>query len=747
MATANIRWRRWLRLTPFKLGCVLIALAISLYAGFGGVKPALLQSLDNQLTTAMFMWRGPQPTTDQVVIVDIDEASLVRHGQWPWSRDLVAQLVEQIAAARPRVLGLDIVFAEPDRSSPKQVLPKLSNYLPSLDAVLRQPLPEPLDYDLRLGQALSTLPSVLGYPFQTTLAAGLAAGESPWPSATIQLVPDTADYSQLALPKARRAVINIADVALGESEGFFNVFPDRSGTVRRVPLIMAFQTLPYPSLALEMVRIGHGQQVIRLHSVGSSQRPDRRGLLGVEVGERFLPTDDRGQVTVNYRGPSHSFRYLSAAEVLAGHHHELLRDRYVLLGTSAAGLLDLRATPFSSVVPGVEIHATIIDNVLQGDLFAHDRLTEAGLTVSILLVGGLLLSACLAFGGPVSGGLSGLLLLAAVLVGNYQLFFLRHIQLGLIYPLLSFGVLFVLLTLYNYFYSTREKRFIHGAFGQYVSPQVVSELVKNPAKLTLSGEQKELSVLFSDIRNFTTLSEQMDTIQLAGFMNDYLSVMSDIVMAEQGMVDKYIGDAIMAMWGAPLEDDQHAARAVRCALRMIEALAPLNDTFAARGLPVIDIGIGINTGLMQVGNFGSAKRFNYTVLGDHVNLSSRLEGLNKNYGTRLLISEYTRRQIGESFCCRLIDRVRVKGKSQAVAIYEPLVEGALESAAQQRLQDYHQALELYRQQDFAAALERFSALVQDEPLPLYRLYGERCRHYLEQPPCPEWDGVASYSEK
>ncbi len=736
--------RRLLRPTPFWLGCVFVVVCVIAYLFLNAERPDALRALDNQMISAMFRWRGVEAVSGEVVVVDIDEKSLARYGQWPWPRDMVAQLVAMIGAAKPKVLGLDIVFAEEDRSSPAHVVDYLRRRYPRQLQQLGE-LPGDINYDELLGEALASFHTVLGYSFLNDGVTAVGA-DPPWPGCTIRITPVGSDYRQLVLPRATGVLSNIPDISQGESEGFFNVFPDRSGTVRRVPLMMLYGDMPYPSLALEMVRIGLQEQVLTLRTAPLEDVAGRLGVVGVTVGEHFLPTDSRGQVSVNFRGPSKTFLYISAADVLAGKCVDQLRERYVLLGTSAAGLFDLRATPFSAVVPGVEVHATIIDNVLSDDLFRRDLYTESAATLLILLMGGLLLSACLSFAGPVAGGILGALILAAVVVGDYRLFFLRHVQIGIVYPLLCLVALFLLLTLYNYFYSAREKRFIREAFSQYVSPHIVAELVKNPQMLSLSGQQKELTVMFSDIRSFTSLSEQLDTHELGRFMNEYLSAMSDIVMDTWGMVDKYIGDAIMALWGAPLEDEQHASRAVACALRMIEALPRLNDGFTARGLLPVNIGIGINTGLMQVGNFGSEKRFDYTVLGDNVNLSSRLEGLNKNYGTNILISQFTYARVADTYRCRFIDRVKVQGKSNAVAIYEPLTSEQLASISEEQLQMYAEALDLYWQRDFSASLALFSSLEQRDDIQLYRLYRQRCEHYIAEAPPSDWDGAASWSK-
>jgi len=732
-----------IRLSPFKLGCLSVVAACLIYYAFGNQKPALLTSLDNRVADAMFRWRGPEKTTGSVVIIDIDEKSLKAIGQWPWPRNVVAQLIDRIQAEGPRAIGLDIVFAEPDRTSPYRYVDELQRIygikLPNLPSNAD---PEILNHDLALGRSLAAGPTVLGYTFQLYDDGLKTAGDVPFPSCLIKINPETTPYTDLALPVAYRAVINVVDVAQGLSEGFFNVFlfHDTSGTIRKVPLFIMLDEIPYPSLALEVFRIGMQKNDLVIHASRRFRVP-KTGMLGVGVGDRLIPTDDNGRIAVNFRGPAKSFAYVSAVDVLRGEHQRQLIDKYVLIGTSSAGLFDLVATPFSNAYPGVEVHATIIDNMIAGDPFTHDIFTENGWTYALIIVGGIALSMLLAYGGPLSGGVGGLLIILAVLFGNYHMFFQKNMLVGVVYPFLSFLFVFLVATLSNYFFEGREKSFIRSAFGHYVSPRVVSQLMQNPDKLSLKGEQKQLTVLFSDIRGFTTISEQLNSEQLSSFMNEYLTIMSNCIISHGGTVDKFIGDAIMAIWGAPLDDANHAVHAVRAALSMMDRLKEVQLDYAQRELPAIDIGIGINTGIMSVGNFGSHERFDYTVMGDSVNLASRLEGANKDYGTHIIISEFTRTALGDQFFCRYVDKVRVKGKNKAVMIYEPLAEGVPDAALLREAEVFENAAADYRAQKFLRAREAIETLYCNNPLRLYAIYLNRIDKYLQSPPPADWDGV------
>jgi len=743
------RLKSFLTPSPFKVGCLVTLAAILLFTSFGQQKPDMLETLDNRLTDTMFRWRGVVKPAQPIVIVDIDEKSLRTIGQWPWPRNTVAKMIRNLGTGGAKVIGMDIVFAEADRTSPKNFIDELHQLLPAQlppEALAELKAKESLDHDLALGKALAVTPSVLGYVFQTQDDGLKNQADMPFPSGATRLAPSSIRYEDISLLRAYRAITNVTAVAQAQSEGFFNVFPDASGTVRKVPLFMMMDGVPYPSLALEMLRIGLGAQETTIQ-VSRQDQGNAKDILGVEVGTTFIPTDERGQLTVNFRGPGQTYAYLSAADILAGKNLNQVQGKYVLIGTSAAGLLDLRATPFSNIYPGVEVHANIIDNILSHDPLTHDVFTEIGITYALLLVGGLGLSTLLAYASPLLGGLGGLLLVAGTLAGNY-LFFFSHGQLvGLSYPLLTILAIFLVVTLFNYFFEGQKKRFISSAFGHYVSPQIVNQLMEHPERLSLQGEQKNLTVFFSDIWGFTSISEKMTSEELGRFMNEYLTAMSTIVLKSKGTVDKFIGDAVMAIWGAPLEDADHAANCVRAAFKMMETLKARQEDWAKRGMPEVAIRIGINTGVVSVGNFGSDQRFDYTVMGDSVNLASRLEGANKAYGTGIIISEYTKAALGEGFYCRMLDMVRVKGKDVPVLIYEPLCEGEPTPELRKATESFTKALEHYANREFQEATEIIQTLNTAAPSQLYGLYLDRLAHFTVSPPPEDWDGVFTFTTK
>jgi len=666
--------RRFFSLPPFKAGCLLIFLSCLLFYSFGNEKPLFLSSIDHRIMDMMFRLRGPEAATGELVIVDIDERSLRELGQWPWPRKILAALTARIHESGAKALGFDIVFAEADRTSPVRTMD-------NLDPALRRKIPDDIfslladnpgmDYDLRFGNAVAKGPTILGYTFQMK-DDGLKQGSGlPLPSARIRVLPENTEFGDLALFRAYRAILNISPVARAQSEGFFNVSTDASGTVRQVPLLIMMDGIPYPSLALEMCRVGKGFDTITIHASDRIHMP-RRAVLGIGLKHRFLPTDRHGRLFVNFRGPENSFPHVSAADLLEGKKTNILHDKMVLVGSSASGLFDLRATPFSSTVAGVEINANIIDNLLKQDPFVYDIYTEIGITYVLVVSGGLLLTCLLCLFGPLTGAFAAGLFFFLVLAGDYFFLFLDHQHVGITYPMATCLCILMTVSILNYFQEGKARKYIQDAFGHYVAPEVVARLIRDPEALSLKGEQKELTILFCDIREFTAISERMNSRELGWFMNEFLTGMSRVIMENGGTVDKFIGDAIMAFWGAPETDADHAAKAVRAAMLMKKKLEDMRPDFQKRQMPEIVVGIGIHTGMVSVGNFGSNERFDYTAMGDAVNLASRLEGINRYYGTEILISGYTRGLLGKQFACRYVDRLQVKGRSQWVDIYEPI---------------------------------------------------------------------------
>ncbi|MBN2712884.1 MAG: adenylate/guanylate cyclase domain-containing protein [Planctomycetes bacterium] len=776
--------RRLYKPSPFKAGCLVSLAAVLLYyfaVTGGGSKEFknIINTLDWRISDSMFRIRGEQKEklTGNVVIVVVDEQSLEKPeadglGQWPWPRTYMASILRNISSDGAKVIGLDFVYSEEDRTSPEKFIPFLKKSLSSelLSSVVEKiEGREDIDNDRIFADALEETPTILGYFFEKE-EDNLKSGDEHARISTeysILIGNYKQEYRRFLriLEKGYRPELNLElfrDSCL--SSGFFNPTPDIDGIVRRVPLLMRFAPeaqksasmvdgvdlyekyrdgVVYPSLSLEMLREGLDVPPEKMEIAFTPH-----GIYGLFLDNRFVLTDPVCRVMVNYRGGPNTFPYISATKVLRGEFEKgFFKDKYVLIGPTAAGLFDVRSTPFSQIFPGVEVHANLIDNVIKGDYFKYDVQKEAIFVMGLTLVGGILLSLVLAKGGPMFGGLTGILFISGIMVGNYYFFFLRNQYVGTVFPLLTYIVVFITVTMFNYLTEGRQRKFIHGAFGRYVSPDVVNELMRSPEKLSLGGEKRVLTVFFSDIRGFTSISEKMDAAEMSNFLNEYLTAMSDIVMETGGMVDKFIGDAVVAIWGAPLDDDEHAVHAAESALLMMDKLRELQIEWNARGLPEINIGIGINTGAVSVGNMGSRNRFDYTVIGDNVNLASRLEGINKAYGTNIIISESTREAIGSGFTSQPIDLVRVKGKQKPVMIHELLCKGEPSPELRRRVEAFCKARTLFLDRKFDEAGKIMEELDKECPRVLYKEYLDRVRFYRNNPPRDDWDGVFTFTTK
>lgn len=754
----------------------------------------LIRAMDNTFTDQMFRMNTDQDANrsrlrqdGRVVIVDIDDASIDQLGQWPWSRKVLASLIDRMRDAKARVIGFDVVFAEADRSSPKF-------YVDVLNAanLLREkgisPDDESLDNDRIFARAVSSTPVVLGFhlfngkPKEDDIAP--EQGTVSWTAR--QPNGDQAPLDELALPEANRATINLPmlyDFSPGPmGEGFFNIFPDESGMVRTVPLFM-YLTQPnpllmkemprilLPALSLEMIRVGERAFDYTIYLTGRVNDPlpgsTRTGakkayqyqISHVEIANSkdpsgqalMIPVNEEGELTIKYRGRTSTFPYIPAWEVLDGQHADMLRDKYVLVGSSAGGLLDLRANMFDVVYPGIEAHANVIDNILQND-FIHNSYRANYVRQQAMIIGaGLFLVAATAFLSPLKGMAVGLLVLVTMTGVNYLLFFRRGYIVGVTMPFLSCLCVVAVEGIAGYLLLGRERRFIRNAFSLSVSPSLLSYLESHPERLTsLAGEQREMTVLFTDIRGFTAMSEAMDAREVASFLNEYLTPMSEIVLQTGGTVDKFIGDAVMAFWNAPADDPDHAKSGARAVLAMLAKVEELQPSWTKRGLPVIEIGCGLNTGPMFAGYMGSERRKNYTVMGDNVNLASRLEGLTKIYNAGCIISASTRAAIGNTFSCRLLDKVRVVGRLEPVLIYDLLGENLMDESILMESSEFARMFSLYQAREFELADMLLSELISLHPEgvpPLYELYKNRLAIYKAIAPPKEWDGVFVATDK
>ncbi len=677
---------------------------------------------------------------ERIVIIDIDEKSLKELGRWPWSRKVMATLSDRLHKEYGvATVAYDVLFGEPDRSSGLPVLEELARGPlageTGYQAALRQLRPS-LDYDGLFAESLRAGPSVPGFYFSFAEPPEIA-GELPAP------VMHCAEANALGLTPWRATGYNANLAQIQAASGvaaFFNMKADFDGVARRMPMLMDYRDQCYGALSMHTVLKAMGIEQVGLRPA-RGWYPPALDLDGLEV-----PLDRNAMALVPYRREG-AFRYVSATDVVHGRTPAAeLEGRIALLGTTAPGLMDLRVTPLSNVFPGVEIHASLISGILDGTV-KWEPMRSRGLEIAVVLGLGLLLALWLPFASPVWAGVVTIVLSLAAIAFNFYAWLAWNASLPLASVLFAVTGLFVLNMSYGFFVEARSKAQITRLFGQYVPPELVDEMARDPERYSLRGESRVMTVLFSDIRDFTSISEGLEAAELADMLNEYLSHMTRLIQERRGTIDKYIGDAIMAFWGAPLSSDRHAHDAVLAALAMQSTLAELNPRLEARGWPAVKIGVGVNTGRMSVGNMGSEFRMAYTVMADAVNLASRLEGLTKQYGLGVLCGEDARAACPD-IRFMLVDRVRVKGKQQPVAIYEPLGEATgLEPARAAEADRFESACADYQAQRWDAAETTLRELAARNPRKLYDIYLERIAHFRAEPPPAGWDGVFTFTTK
>ncbi len=685
----------------------LLVLALQLA---GGLERSRLMTLDQ-----LFRQVPLPKASDKVVVITVDQGDLdffKNQGVvWPWPRQLYSHLIDYCREGGARAVIFDVVFFEPSSYGPDddarlaQATGRAGNVAMDFFLTREEKPPNRSEGDL-LSRAGLTIP-----------------GPRP---------PDLPVYRSVDTPIP--PLLEAAG-ALGNVE----CNPDEDGIYRRVPLVLPFKGRWLPSLAFAAFHRFSGNAPLRL---------EKGALL---VGMTRIPLDSQGRFLLKYRGPSRSHQRFAAANVIASearvrhglapiYPKEAFAGKWVLVGLTAPGLLDLKSSPVASVYPGVEVHATMLDNLIQGDFLR----TVPGWA---LWVSGLMLSAVMVLAVLYSPGLvvtlAGFVVLALLTLALAILAFWAGWWADPVLPGVSLGLSFALATAYSYATEGRQKLYIRRMFGQYMSETVINHLLENPEKLKLGGERRRVTLFFSDLAGFTTISERLQAEAVVGLLNDYLSQMTEIILEEAGTVDKFEGDAIMAFWGAPLDQEDQALRACRAALRQRAALAELNRGFAAQNLPPLRIRIGLHTGEAVVGNLGSVKRFDYTVIGDTVNLASRLEGLNKFYETTIMASEATRAACGEAVEFRELDLVAVKGREAPVRVFEVLaLQGDLPPETADQRRAFLNGLELYRRQDFAGAAARYAEVLQAAPDDgPSRVFLERCQRWQQTPAPPDWDTV------
>ncbi|MFW3411171.1 CHASE2 domain-containing protein [Aliarcobacter butzleri] len=707
-----------------------LSLSLSIFlSAFYIFFPALPDSLDNRLRDYLFTIRGELPHNQNVVIVDIDETSIKSLGQWPWSRDKLAKMLENLTLANVGIVGLDIVFAEEDRTSPHKILQDLKIY--------KKDVP---NYDLEFANVVENSPVILGYQFDLVKKDNTNAKVPQIPAIFIEKdKPQDKNY----LIEAYNTILNIPQIQdKAYSSGFFNNIPDDTGIIRSVPLIISYDDIIYPSLALEVIRVINDTQKVVVQY-------DENGISNIVLDDISIPTDRYGRMLINFRGPERSFKYISAIDIYNNSFDKSEIDgKIVLIGTSAAGLFDLRATPFDSIFPGVEVHANIIDNILMQDfIYKASWLDGANILIifvlSIIVV--MLTTYTTFWANPIifiSFSISYLFLV-------YNLLFDYGIVLNILFPIATVLIASIMTTLFDYFYNIKKEEAIKAKFASKVSKNVMDDILKNIDKNEFSAKSKEVTIFFSDIRGFTNISEKLDAKELISFLNRYMQPMSEIIIKYQGTIDKFIGDAIMAYWNAPIDIKNHCDLALKASLEQLEVLEKLNVELQKENLPKIDIGIGLNTGTVIVGEMGSSLRSDYTVIGDTINLGSRVESLCKYYDSKLNISNFTKDKLQEKYIFRFLDLVKVKGKNEPVEIWQVLGKGEANESLKEELDLYHKAIEFYKNSDFINALEIFESLENNENKTnknIYKIYITRCKEFIKTPP-KNFDGVYEHTTK
>ena len=677
----------------------------------------------------------------RIVIVDIDEKSLAEQGRWPWNRAKLARMLEQLfdqyGAA---IVGFDMVFSEADSSVDLNQLERmLLGKEPVFDLAT---LLGALNPDQRLANAMSDRPVVLGYLFDRS-DRKLHVGD---PGRAV-IGPGTM-LDQQPVPEAQGVIASVDALQSQQfRSGFFdNPMVDSDGVYRRVPMLQRYQGQYYPSLSLVMwLTLFEEQSVTPLFE--SDVTGEQQALVAIDAAGLRIPVDQYGAMLVPYRGLQGSFPYVSATDVIQGKADPaLLEGAIVLVGTSAAGLLDLRVTPMSHRYPGVEVHANILSGLLD-ERILHEPDYTRGVEIVQLIVSGILLSLLIPrtsvmFSTLITALWSGLLIAINLYTWQVQLWV---IPLG--YTLLLVLILYLFQQTTGYFFETRNIKQLAGQFGQYIPPEVVQELNRQDS-VQLSGENRDMTIFFSDVRGFTRISEQLTPQQLTRLMNIYLTEMTRIIHLQRGTVDKYIGDAVMAFWGAPLQDPEHPRHGLDAALMMLEALPELNHRLAGEDLPPLEIGIGLHAGTMNVGNMGSEFRMAYTVMGDAVNLASRLEGLTKYYGCSLLVSDELRQRLPD-YLYRCIDLVTVQGRAEAVEIWQPLK--LLEQAnglEKDAVKLFNEGVASYRHRDWVEAGLCFQRWLQANPDDIAgKIYLQRIAEYQQSVPDADWSPVFSHQQK
>ncbi len=791
--------KRLFRITPFKLSLsiTLVFLTGSLIHDFNPSKVPFIQAIDQKSLDLKFHLRGAQASPSKIVILAADEKAFQTFGQWPFDRGTIfAPMLRELCKLNTKVVGLDLVWTDRE----KLIAPKLKSQLAErlgasaadLDGMIAGS-----SGDQQIREAVEDCKNkiVLGYAPTRNASDGLSETElkkrveiltTQGGNAMLSRRTGRLKFARFRADReanvsfsynANGGQFNTADITpFGVAQGFMNNEDDGDGSYRHGLMFFRVADTFVPSLSLRMAQkfLSPNDEPPGISIVPNAPEQGMTESLTLTIktaeGPRTVPIDLHAQTLVNYRGPNYTYPNVSLADLLSGKDKipyvqyipgvgaqnfegskkDLFDQALVLVGVTAMSLYDIRPRPLEEIAAGVENHANILDNLINDDFLKRPSAENFLIVMMAIFVASLVYGILINRLNAALGALfAGLVISGMVYFDQVILFNRNNIVFSGYLQAMQFLFQFIAITIFKYMREENEKKFIRSAFDKYVSPAVVDSMLKDPKKLKLGGEKIDLSILFSDIRGFTELSEKVDVKQLTSFLNEYLGAMTEILQANQGTLDKYIGDAVMGFWGAPVENTNHAMCAVKTAIEMVAKLDELNKSFKEKYGFTIDIGIGINSGAVSVGNFGSNKVFEYTVIGDNVNLASRLEGVTKYYGAKIVISDTTHAALKPgAFATREIDTVRVKGKHKPVKIYEVLPDAPAFQGVRSGLEHFNSGLSNYYAQNWEQAIDRLEAVlkVKKDDRPTLELI-ERCKHYKNNPPAQDWDGSWEMTSK
>ncbi|MER2491973.1 CHASE2 domain-containing protein [Catenovulum sediminis] len=728
----------------FVMGMLLTAIFVVLpYSQLSGVQNTLnrLEGILYDIRLNATLPAVPRKVAERVVIIDIDEKSMREQGRFPWSRAKLAELVDTLMAAGVIVAAFDIFFAEPEEN----LIAQLSQQLPDMDepvAHYLQQVKTQVDADIRLANSLQDAEVVLGFLMHDE--AQLAIGHLP----ESPLIWQPTENSKAYVRQFQAVIANIQSLQSSASGGgFINAIGEQDGFIRKAALVARYQDKLYPSLALETARIYTLSDEIetRVYRQGSIEM-----FQAVKIADTWIETDEYGQILIPYKGKQGSFPYYSATDVMTGRvGMEELAGTVVFVGTSAVGLADLRATPVGNQYPGVEVHANVFESLLHPEYMPFQPGETEAISLILVILTGILLAIVIPRQGPTVIVMFAGVMLAAHIALNWYLWSQYNVSLPYLILILLILTHAIYYSTTGYFNEASNRKQIKNMFGQYVPPAYLDKLMKAGKELELKSEKRDMTVLFTDVRSFTSISEQFTPEELSEYLNRYFSVVTKVIFDHRGTIDKYVGDMVMAFWNAPLDDDKHAENAVHTALIMQAETDSLSVEFQAKGWPAIKTGTGISTGPMNVGDMGSVYRRSYTVLGDSVNLGSRLEGLTKFYGVSILVSDTTMERCS-NIAFRHIDKVKVVGKDNAVNIYEPIgIQQDLSSLHEQFLTLHQEGIDAYFKRDWDKATKMFSQLLEQKLLSIqvYQLYLKRIDQLRQENLPADWDGVMKHARK